>query len=234
LQILGLEFWDGFTPLNNNSMTGFRLTLLSADLFKMIKSMAVRSFLIRATENRAVHVPVCLTVEERKELQTFFPNHSPFPSQLPVAKMRLLLQEYCTVAGFEYNGRQILTLITHTTGDVKAINGLLNQDNKCCCCQMPYEDYHHRIYGCPPRNSETNAADWKTFLADAADMIAYIGINDPICKSLNQVLTLPQLLILLDKARKTFAAAATEVEATNTPSLLLTSRAEFREALGSA
>jgi hypothetical protein len=234
LEVYGLEFLDGYTPLNNNSMTGFRLTLLSTDLFKSMKSTAVRTLIIRASESRSVHAPVCFTVEERQELDEIFPTYAPFSSHIPVARLRLLLHEYCALVGFEYGSRRVLIPITHSTGDVKAVNQLLAQDNKCCCCQMPYESYYERIYGCAGRTSYTNAADWRQFLVDGADIIAYAGVSKEVCKSLNQVHTLPNILETLALANQAFSDAAKRETSTVIPHPLLTRQTKVRAAVGTA
>ncbi|GAQ85533.1 hypothetical protein KFL_002400050 [Klebsormidium nitens] len=52
-----LEFWDGFAALKN-SMTNFRYTILSADLYKAAKSTAGRGFDVRSSEGQAPRAPL--------------------------------------------------------------------------------------------------------------------------------------------------------------------------------
>jgi hypothetical protein len=181
-----------------------------------------------------VHALVCLTVQERQELDEIFPTYAPFPSHIPVARLRVLLQEYCALVGFEYGSRRVLVPITHSTGNVKAVNQLMAQDNKCCCCQMPYESYYERIYGCACRTSYTNAADWRQFLQDGADIITYAGIIEEVCKTLNQVHSLPQIFETLTLAKQAFADAM-HLETTNgIPHPLMTRQSKARPAVSGA
>jgi hypothetical protein len=109
-----------------------------------------------------------------------------------MANMRYILHRFLnkTVLVHVHEGGEetrIKAPVKLVVGDIKSLCIHMGQDNKCPCCELPYEWYDQRLYGAKQRTPESNMRRWQNHLDDVAKLVGTACEDFSFASSLTKV-----------------------------------------------
>jgi hypothetical protein len=186
---ISLEFTDG-TSVVGNSVTGNWTQILSP-AFSGGASKLDRTWDVIGGEGKVWSALVCLTETQREDLLSRFPELE-LERHVPVANMRYILHRFLnkTVLVHVHEGGEetrIKAPVKLVVGDIESLCIHMGQDNKCPCCELPYEWYDQRLYGAKQRTPESNMRRWQNHLDDVAKLVGTACEDSSFASSLTKV-----------------------------------------------
>jgi hypothetical protein len=190
-----------------NSVTGNRTRILSP-VFADGASKLDRTWDVIGGEGKVWKASVCLSETQRQELLEEFPELQ-LSRHVSIANMRYILHRYLdqtTLVHVREDGEEtrVRAPVKLVIGDIKSLCIHMGQDNKCPCCELPYESYDRRLYGAQLRTPESNLARWENHLDDVAKIVGAACSDNSFASSLTKVNSVETLAGKLAEAEEKF------------------------------